>query len=478
MADRAVSEAILAIDLGTSAIKLLVVDRTGAVVARERLPHATHRLSPTAAEQDPGEWWGNLTRAIPELAPNHRLAAIGVTGQMHGLVLHGDGLPLGNAITWEDRRSATALPDLLRQLPPDRPAIAPGYQAASWHWLLQEHLEHLELAAQARRILLPKDEIIHRLTRRYLTDPSDAVGTGWYDTATGTWDRAVIEAAGAHAVMLPEIVPAGSVAGPLCAETAAALGLETGIPVVIAGGDAAVGAFGAGATQPETPLFMLSTGCQVLQPTMTRPESDAWPSANPAGLPGWLRVATTLNGGNVVRWARETLAEPSLSTATDLVFLPYLHGERSEALDPDAAGAFVGLRSHHSRANMARAAIDGVALALVDAFERIGGEIGFETPVFVGGGGVHDAVWLEALANALGRPLEVIAEGDLSAWGAARSAATALGWIDTVNGPLSWRPASRRISPPTDVAVHAGERLRHFRDAAYRLYGRDRRGES
>ena len=463
------TEALLAIDLGTSSTKLLLVSRDGDIVARHRLPHATARPAPAAAEQDPAEWWGNVVSGVADLRaslpPDSRIAGIGVTGQMHGLVIHdAAGDVLRPAITWEDRRSSGALRALLGRVP-DHPPVAPGFQAASWHWLVATEPE---IATRAAHLLLPKDEMVYRLTGRRLTDPSDAIGTGWSGDGA-SWDAEAISAAGIQPGMLPEIVPAGSIAGPLTRDEAARLGLEAGIPVVIAGGDAAVAAFGAGATDPAVPLLLLSTGCQALQSAVTKPEADAWPSANPSGLPRWLRATATLNGGNVIGWARTTFGEPAGQADPELIFLPYLAGERSDVIPGDASGAFIGLREMHDRATIARAAIDGVSMALADAFERAGGRLGTNAPVLAGGGGTRDDAWLRSLTDALGRPVAAISEADLSAWGAARSTATTLGWIDPVASPESWRPAFRTIEPsvtPEDVE----SRLTRFRKLAARVF--------
>ncbi len=463
------TESLLAIDVGTSSTKLLLVSRDGTILARRRLPHATHRPTPGAAEQNATEWWANLVTGTAELQatiPDARIAGIGVTGQMHGVVLHdANGNVLRPAITWEDRRSADLLM-ALQEHQPDHPTVAPGYQAASWHWLAANEPDTISRVAH---LLLPKDEIVFRLTGRHVTDPSDAIGTGW-SLAGARWHAGALAMAGIVPGMLPEIAPSGAIAGPLTMDAAATLGLDAGIPVVVAGGDAAVAAFGAGATALATPLILLSTGCQSLQPAESMPESEAWPSANPAGMPRWLRAAATLNGGNVVDWARETFGEPAAQAEPDLTFLPYLAGERSDSLDAGASGAFVGLRTRHNRHDMSRAAIDGVSLALADAFERAGGEIGDTRPVLTGGGGTRDEAWLRCVADALGRPVAAIGEPDLSAWGAGRSTATALGWIDPVASPATWRPAARIVESDVPRAA-AIDRLAGFRAIGSRVFG-------
>lgn len=481
------TEAILAIDLGTSSIKALLLDRQGTVIARDRVPHATVRPTPDAAEQDPHKWWTNARQIIGRLAAAHspqvRISAISVTGQMHGLVLHDQqNQPLRNAITWQDRRRAATLSDLLGRLPPDHHAradssIAPGYQVASWHWLCANHAE---LAKRTRRILLPKDEIVFRLTGRHVTDPSDAVGTGLFDVTTSGWDLPVVEAARIPANSLPDIVPSGSVVGAMLPEIAADLGLEPRIPIIIAGGDAAVAAFGAGVVRPEQPLLMLSTGCQLLQPLDLLPSSPShqdvfWPSAIPAGLPEWIRVGATLNGGITIDWAHRTFAAASHGNERESrsrsneecpVFIPYLHGERAPVSATSGSGAFVGLASRHDVDGMLQAAIDGVTLGVADLSERVGIEIGIDQPLRVGGGGVRNHRWLEAIATIFARPLNVITEPGLSACGAARSAATTLGWIDPVAEPDCWLPRMVRISPDRSDPDAARARLETFRRIA------------
>lgn len=474
-------EAILAIDLGTSATKLLLVDRAGTILGRQRTAHHTFAHRDGEAEQHPDEWWTHIRTAASMIldaqSEGVSVAAISVTGQMHGLVVHDStGRPAHPAIIWQDHRSAATLPALLAQLPERHPArsanpIATGYQAAKWHFLAERRPDITEAA---RGVLLPKDEIIFRLTGSHVTDPSDAVGSGWYDTSTNRWDSEVCAVAGISADALPEVLSAGSVAGHLTAQAASEIGLDSGIPVVIAGGDAAVAAFGAGATDAVMPLLLLSTGTQTLQPSWTCEHSSVWPSANPAGLSPWLRVAATINGGNVITWARTIFGEPPVTPGPyrdELVFLPYLRGERCAELDSGAAGSFIGLREHHDRGDLAAAVLDGVALSTADAFERIEGRIGTEAPVLVGGGGVRNDAWLTAVASAFGRPLSVMNEPDLSAWGAARSAATTLHWIDPVRDHDIWLPKSTKLLPDPHDVQRATSRLTKFQELAHRVYG-------
>lgn len=463
------TETILAIDIGTSSIKLLLVSRDGDVLARRRISHDTSHPVPEAAEQDPDVWWSNLADGIRHVTRVIRagISALAVTGQMHGLVVHdAQGHVLRPAITWQDRRSESTLPHLLDSLAPVTPPVSAGFQAASWHWLAQAEPA---VGARAQRVLLPKDEIIYRLTDRHVTDPSDAVGTGWFDPIAGTWDRRTVETAGARIDLLPEIVPSGSIVGELPPHAAMQLGLTPGIPVVIAGGDAAVGAFGAGATHESTPLLMLSTGCQLLVPTDETPSGNdhrwaLWPAATVPGHAPWLRVGATLNGGSAIGWARSTfgdhLAPPDDSGP---MFVPYLAGERFPVSRSSSTGAFFHLGGHHGPGHLLRAVFDGVALATADALAAMGGALSTDVPLLVGGGGVRDDAWVAAISTAFDRPLRVVSEADLSAWGAARLAASCLGWMDPNDEPEAWLPPIGEIERPAMAEGMALSRLERFR---------------
>lgn len=464
-----------------------MVDRDGSVIARERVPHPTMHPADGAAEQDPWEWWEHTLQIIARVTADTQgdvsLSAISVTGQMHGLVLRdGAGDPAGNAIIWQDRRSASTLPTLFERLPAAHPArnqqpIEPGYQVASWHWLCKSDPE---LALQTGRISSPKDELIYRLTGRHVTEQSDAIGAGLFDASTSRWDPKVAAAANIPLDRLPAIIRSGDVAGTVQPHVADELGLEFDVPVVIAGGDAAVAAFGAGIVQPSQPLLMLSSGCQVLQSCGDRCASPSsgtsiWPSANPPGLPRWLQVGTTRNGGNAIDWAHRVFTSASLEDELDDVspsdarpplFIPYLDGERAPVSASAAPGEFIGLSSHHDADVMIKAVTDGVTLGVADVHVRMGGDIGTATPLRVGGGGVRNRQWLNAISRIFSRPLDVISEPDLSAWGAARSAAATLGWIDPVRDPDSWLPPMKRITHQLRDPVSARRRLESFRRIA------------
>ena len=451
---------ILAVDLGTSSIKLMRVDEQLAVVALDRVA--------CPSLDDPG-WLDAVRGALRGHTGTESIAAIAVTGQMHGLVPWEDNGP-ASGIPWTDQRGAGVLPTLRETLGPDAPKrlggpLASGFMAVSLAWLRTHDQERW---ARIRRVSLPKDALIGHLTGRHVTDPSDAVGTGLLDVARGEWAWDVVDALGIPREWLPELVPSGSVVGTVTEEAARDLGLRPGIPVVIAGGDAPAGAFGAGVVAPDQALILLSTGAQVIQPSATyTPDPDGrwytWPAAVPpdAGFSPFLRVGTLLNAGITTAWGRETLAGAGglAPEPTGVVMLPHLIGERTPLNDPHARGAILGIGPETSPAAIARAVLEGIAFSLRHALETM---TTGAPPVSIrlGGGGAHDAAWRQIITDVLGVATERVDTPDLSAYGAARLAAHALGWPETGTG-----------SPPTacypdpDRHRRYGELYAIYRDA-------------
>lgn len=224
---------------------------------------------------------------------------------------------------------------------------------------------------------------------------------------------------------------------------------------------------------------MLSTGCQILSPVNAPPadrdcDDMVWPSANPAGLARWLRVGTTLNGGNAIDWALRVFADDVAqvpNVAHDIrsngdVFISWLDGMGAPISRPDVSEGFIGPLSHHGADELIQAVIDGVTLGIADVYQRMFGSLDAELPLRVGGGGVRNRRWLESIAHIFDRPLAVADEPDLSAWGAARSAASTLGWFDPVAEPSLWMPHFERIAPERRHVDAARSRFESFRRSA------------
>ena len=477
-------DAVLAIDLGTSSVKALLLSPAGDVLAIGKGTHPTHRPHPGWNEQDPADWWAGVRAAVHEALagrPGCTVAAIGLTGQMHGTVaLDAAGEPVRPAIIWSDRRSDAAREAIAREIGPDLARriggpLGVGYLAATARWL-RDH--EPETTARIASLLLPKDALARRLTGRRVTEPSDAISTGLLNAETWTWDMPMLAAAGVDPAWLPEVLPSGTIAGRLLPNQAVDLGLEAGIPVVLAGGDAPCAAFGAGVTAGDETMVVLSSGAQVILPTPGfAPDAAArwhtFPSA--VGIHGngerRNRVCATGNAGIALEWLARITGTPVatlLDEATDVtpgaegvLFVPSLTGQRTPVLDAQAKGAFFGLADRHERKHLARAVAEGVVLACRQALDTIAGN---RRParVRLGGGPSQHPLMRQLVADILGLPVLPMASPDLTAIGAARSAALAIGWPDPHAAP--GHDAST-IRPDPEAASRYDRLLAIFLDA-------------
>ena len=468
---RAPRPGVLAIDLGTSSVKALVVDQRGEIIGRGGATYPTHHPSPGFDEQEVDDWFDATiaaTATARRFARDIAIQAVSVTGQMHGTVLFDEhNQSLGHAIVWSDLRAADDLDTLEQALPDDLRSriggpVATGYQVASLHWLRR----HRPRAwARIRKVLLPKDALVMLLTGIAATDPSDAASTGLFDAERGQWDGAILDALALNPEWLPPILPCGTPIGLLAPEAAEALGLSAGIPVIVAGGDAPVAAVGTGVTSERSALVVLSTGAQILRPsTAYAPDPGGrwhtWPAAVPGdGNVGWNRIGAVLNSGRAVSWihgmiggsgtVRELVDTATLAPAgaDSLLFLPYLAGERSPILDPHARGAFIGLTDRHGPAHLVRAVLEGVTFSIADAMDHFSREEAPPAMIHLGGGGSSAPVWRQIVADVIGAPIQTSDLTDTSAFGAARIAAHTLGWI-TLPDDREWLPRRTTVVTP------------------------------
>lgn len=456
----------LGLDLGTSALKAVVIDSACHVASIAARPYPLHRPGPGLAEQDPHDWWGAMIAAVRDLAAQgvqlERIAAVGLGGQMHGLVLvDADGEPLLPCQTWADARCAAeahAVEELIGAQALRAIAGSPSSISATAAKLLWARTHLPDVYARAHKMLLPKDYLRLHLTGKWATDVSDASGTLLCDVAARTWSDELVDALGIRRALLPPVLESGDIAGTLSEGAAALLGLRAGIPVVAGAGDAECAAVGLGlAGEPgERGLGLATLGTAGQFSIVTdRPLNDPsrWTQTLCHAVPGrWHVMTAILAGASVLPWLARILA-PGQDDATAVValltsadaeppgargvlFFPHLNGVRLPVADPSAAGAFVGLRPEHTQATLVRAAVEGVALALRDGLLAMRDlDIAVER-VRLAGAANRAPLWPRIQADVFGVPVETGGSEDASALGAALLAAAGVGLVPSLEDAI------------------------------------------
>ncbi len=439
--------AILGIDLGTSSVKVIVLDEQGLLLSEAKADYKVLSPQPGWAESDPMEWWRATTTAVQAAiaqAPHVQISAIGLSGQMHGVVLADQaGQPLRNALLWADNRAHAelaryqALPEEMQQRLAN--PLVPGMAGPLLCWLAQHETSSYKAARWA---LQPKDWLRFMLTSSAASDPSDASATLLYDLPADSWADDIIAALGLRGEILPPILPSGSQAGTLSKQAATELSLPTGLPVALGAADTAAAALGTGLLEPGTIQLTLGTGAQLIQ-IYAQPERDSTGRTHlyrAADGSHWYAMAAVQNAGLALDWVRRMLHaswDEMYTTATTipagsagLMFLPYLTRERAHHPNPDSSGAFIGMRIDHQREHLLHAALEGVALGIRVALDALPGGDKASTLRLAGGGSVHPA-WRQMLANVLGRTLLMVDTPAASARGAALLGGIADGlWTD------------------------------------------------
>jgi xylulokinase len=471
------------IDLGTSALKAIIVDETQNVVAEAEVPIASSRPRDLWSEQDPESWWSALQNAVAALrAVNSRAwsatGAIGLSGQMHGaVVLDAAGKPLRPAILWNDGRASRECQELARAVP----AIAdlagiepmPGFLAPKILWLKRHEPYLFEKIAQ---VMLPKDYLRLRMTGEFATDMADAAGTLLLDEARRTWSPSILDVVGIPVASLPRLLEGTMPSGTLKATIASSWGLGSGVIVAAGGGDAACGAIGIGAIDEGQSFISLGTSAQyVVARRGHHPLPNSGIHAFCHALPErWFQMAAMLNGASCVGWIAKVLGRSDIGTLmaevkdgfrgpSEVLFLPYLQGERTPHNDPFAKGVLFGLHAHTGASAIVQAVLEGVAFSIADAqavLQAAGADP--ELPSVIGGG-ARNRFWMMLLASVLGKTLVLHRGAEKGpAFGAARLARLATTG-ETV-AKICTRPAAEEtIAPDRDLAQAYAERLPRFR---------------
>jgi len=440
----------MGVDLGTSSTKTVIIDPRGNTLSLAAQEYSFDTPRPGWAEQDPEVWLqaalGTMRQALNQAdLPPERIAAVGLSGQMHGTVCVDDqGQIVRPAIIWADQRSREQVARVYRQLGQERLGewtanpLATGFMLATWLWLREHEPQADQTTAY---LLLPKDYVRYRLTGELGSEPSDASSTLLFDTARRRWSTALLEALEIDPGLLPPVRESAEVAGGLQAEVASASGLRAGTPVVYGGADQSMQALGHGIVEPGVVSCTIGTGGQIFAPVV-EPVYDRSLRLHLFchALPDtWHLMAAILSAGLSLKWLRDgvfekrsyqALAEMAAGVvpgAEGLFFLPHLAGERTPHMDPQAQGAWVGLTLRHHRGHLVRAVMEGVVLALRQGFELML-ELGVPAKrVVASGGGTQHPLWLQLQADIFKRPIYRTQTKEAAAVGAALLAGVGVG---------------------------------------------------
>jgi xylulokinase len=467
----------LGIDVGTSSVKVVLMDETGAIAAQASEALAVSRPQPGFSEQDPESWWRATVDAVSALpaAARDAVRAIGLSGQMHGAtLLDAHDRPLRPAILWNDGRSGKECIELERREPAARAItgnlMMPGFTAPKLLWVARHEPETFQRTAC---VLLPKDYVRLRLTGAKVSDMSDAAGTAWLDVGKRDWSDALLAATGLTRSHMPQLVEGSSPSGTLTAAVAQELKLPR-VVVAGGGGDNAASAAGLGIVAPEQAFLSLGTsGVLFVVTDRFRPNPDRAAHAFCHCFPGvWHQMSVMLSASSALDWVgkltgRSAVQLEEAAQARGLkrhspFFLPYLSGERTPHNDPAARGVFFGITPDTSAEDLAGAVLEGVALAFADGRDVLvekGGSIG---EITVTGGGARYGYWGELLAAALDRPLTYRRGSDLgAALGAARLGRLATG-SEPVTAVCTPPPIERIVQPDAALAALLAARRRLF----------------
>ncbi|MFN3861025.1 MAG: xylulokinase [Roseateles sp.] len=479
----------LGIDLGTSEVKLLLLDDSGRSVGTASSGLTLSSPRPLWSEQDPAEWWRATGEAVSRLRAAHPAAfstvrAIGLSGQMHGAVLLDEAdAVLRPAILWNDGRSHAECA-ALEAAAPRLHAIAgnlamPGFTAPKLLWVKKHEPERF---ARVASVLLPKDWLRLQLSGDKMSDPSDAAGTLWLDVARRDWSDELLAASSLSRAHMPRLVEACQPSGVLKPELARAWGLGSEVVVAGGAGDNAASAIGIGATDPGDGFISLGTsGVLFVVNGSFSPNPAAAVHAFCHALPQrWHQMSVMLSAASCFKWFCQLvgrdeatlLAElaPADSAVNAPLFLPYLAGERTPHNDPFAPGVFYGLRTATTRADCTYAVLEGVAFGLADGLDALRAAGTQVQALSLVGGGSRSPFWAQLIADALNVEIVVHAGSEAgAALGAAR-----LGWLAAggdVAAVCTRPPVAARFSPNPERHARLAPRLARSRHLYQRLRG-------
>ena len=472
----------IGVDLGTSAVKLLLMDEDGSIMNIVSKEYPLEFPHPGWSQQNPVDWYEQSMAGIKELTADidrSKVAGIGCGGQMHGLVtLDKDDHVIRPAILWNDGRTGKETDYLNNEIGKDKLSeytanIAfAGFTAPKILWMQKNEPE---LFAKIEKIMLPKDYLAYRLSGSFCTDLSDASGMLLLDVKNRCWSKEMMEICGVKESQLPKLYESWEVVGSLKPEIAAELGLSTDVKVVAGAGDNAAAAVGTGTVGDGACNISLGTSGTIFiaSKEFGVDENNALHSFDHADgsyhLMGCMLSAASCNKW----WVEEILkATDFAKEQEDIVklgenrvfFLPYLMGERSPHNNPDARGVFFGMSMDTSRADMTQAVLEGVTFGLRDSLE-VARSLGINIErTKICGGGAKSPLWKKMVANIMNLKVDVLENEQGPAMGGAMLAAVGCGAypdVETIAKKIV--KVVETVEPDPELTAKYEERYQKFR---------------
>lgn len=491
---------VIGIDIGTSGTKTVLFDETGKAVSSSTVEYPLYQPKNGYAEQEPADWWNAASSTVRNVlsesgAEAGSIVGIGLSGQMHGLVmLDENGEVLRRSIIWCDQRTAAEVEEMNEKIGREKlieitanPALT-GWTAAKILWVKNNEPE---IFAKCRHILLPKDYIRYKLTGEFATEVSDASGMQLLDVPNRCWSEEICNALDIDMSMLAKVYESCEITGRISREAAGVTGLAEGTIVVGGAGDNAAAAVGTGVVADGKAFTTIGTSGVVFAHT-SKVSIDFKGRVHTccAAVPGcWHIMGVTQGAGLSLKWFRDNFCQAEKDTArlmgvdeyflmdkeaetvpigaNRLIYLPYLMGERTPHLDPDARGIFFGLSAIHTKKDMLRAVMEGVAYSLRDCVE-VCREMGIDvSDMMACGGGGTSPLWRQMLADLYACPVKTAASKEGPALGAAILAMVGAGIYDSVPDACEKLVGVSKIQAPIEENAAVYEKYFRLYDEIY-----------
>jgi len=480
---------LIGIDLGTSGTKTVLFNEDGEVISSATEEYPLYQPNNGWAEQDPGDWWNACITALKRVLADSKvnpvdISGIGFSGQMHGLVMLDElGGVVRKSIIWCDGRTAAECAEIESKVGVKRLVdITANFAMTSFTAgnILWVRNHEPELYKRCRHILLPKDYIRYKLTGEYGMEASDASGMNMLDIRTRKWSDEVLKTLEIAPELLPDVKESSDIAGYITPEAAEATGLKAGTPVVYGGGDNAAAAIGTGVVEPGKAFITIGTsGVLFAHSDNVAINSEGRVNTFCAAVPNsWAVFGCTLAAGMSLQWLRNNFFLPEMKVAEGLgkdpytimteqaeripiganrlIFLPYLMGERSPLLDPNARAVFFGLSAIHTKYDMLRSVMEGVIYAQRQCLD-VHREMGIEfSEIYATGGGATSPLWRQMIADIFELPVITIQNREGPALGAAILAGVGTGLFPSVP------EACRRIIKPNPSQQPISENTKKY----------------